>query len=509
MALGLHKYKVSKMLIEMGADLSGQACSAAGQTQGYTVFHYAVLAKEYADIFHSLMRRRPDWTSIDTPVHPIHIAVATDNRSALELILQYQEKYSSQKNEPNSSTPPVSSEKQTVQLSQNRFSLPNLSIRHDDLNWKWSLNVSDTLTTKRRIQATPLHIASRTKNRHIAEILLAHGAVVDILDENRTPLHVAAAFGSLDVAELLLKHGANPNARDNDLFTPMILAARFGHADIVLALKNAGADSDIQDDQGSTALSYGLESNNPATIAHLLQDRYSLHFKNKWGDPNCLVAFMKRSPRLLTFLLNADVDLTAVSPVGSNVLLICSGGRETILKLLLRRLPPCEVKKFLNLYPKPVDSPLYSSATQGKPENIEMLLDAGAELDMVGGSLGTALMGACGSGRIETVKTLVRRGAQINYLDCSGLSVSAIKAAKYHSLVIQWLLVDRHTEQRRICDAAHLSTQSMEARSWAGTTTVEIFRPRPTGVSWIDYLKERTVARRRYFGKVHRPIESQ
>ncbi|KAJ7331950.1 hypothetical protein JRQ81_014130 [Phrynocephalus forsythii] len=62
--------------------------------------------------------------------------------------------------------------------------------------------------------ATLLHIAAASGYLHAAEILLDHGARLDVKDwDSWEPLHAAAFWGHMQMAELLVSHGADLNAR--------------------------------------------------------------------------------------------------------------------------------------------------------------------------------------------------------------------------------------------------------------------------------------------------------
>ncbi|XP_077191534.1 protein phosphatase 1 regulatory inhibitor subunit 16B [Paroedura picta] len=62
--------------------------------------------------------------------------------------------------------------------------------------------------------ATLLHIASANGYLHAAEILLDHGARLDLQDwDSWEPLHAAAFWGHMQMAELLVSHGASLSAR--------------------------------------------------------------------------------------------------------------------------------------------------------------------------------------------------------------------------------------------------------------------------------------------------------
>lgn len=89
---------------------------------------------------------------------------------------------------------------------------------------------------------TPLHLAARSGQAELVELLLSAGAEVKAADDQcRTPLHEAAAAGSLPVVERLLSAGAAVNDRDRQGMTPLKLAAEGGHKEAERALVDGGA----------------------------------------------------------------------------------------------------------------------------------------------------------------------------------------------------------------------------------------------------------------------------
>lgn len=76
----------------------------------------------------------------------------------------------------------------------------------------------------------------------IALALIAHGAKVDVKDENgSTPLIWAAQTCSAKVVKALLEAGANPNAKAKGGATPLMMAEAMQRAEIAALLKKAGA----------------------------------------------------------------------------------------------------------------------------------------------------------------------------------------------------------------------------------------------------------------------------
>ncbi|MFA5504206.1 MAG: ankyrin repeat domain-containing protein [Vulcanimicrobiota bacterium] len=102
---------------------------------------------------------------------------------------------------------------------------------------------------------TPLHHAAIGGHPEVVEVLLAHGARVDVLgSRGETALFLASSAGSAEVVKLLLQNGADPNKAGSDGKTPLHKAAMVGNAEAVEALLTAGAMPETKDRSGRTAL---------------------------------------------------------------------------------------------------------------------------------------------------------------------------------------------------------------------------------------------------------------
>ncbi len=105
-----------------------------------------------------------------------------------------------------------------------------------------------------------LDYAAEQNQAQIAQYLIAHGARVDAVqtqgrNAGYTPLHRAAIVDAADVTEILLAHGAEVNVHGPLGVTPLILAASNGSRRTAEVLLNHGADISTPTGHRETALS--------------------------------------------------------------------------------------------------------------------------------------------------------------------------------------------------------------------------------------------------------------
>jgi Ankyrin repeats (3 copies)/Ankyrin repeats (many copies) len=114
---------------------------------------------------------------------------------------------------------------------------------------------------------TALHMAAAAFRRHVAALLVAHGA--DCRAKNRRgaePLHYAAdanrwdPIAQAETIEYLISVGADPNALDRSGVSPLHRAVRTRSLAAVRALVDGGADSRRPNKAGSTPLHLAVQT---------------------------------------------------------------------------------------------------------------------------------------------------------------------------------------------------------------------------------------------------------
>jgi len=111
-------------------------------------------------------------------------------------------------------------------------------------------------------------------------------------------------------------------------------------------------------------------------------------------------------------------------------------GRAEILELLLSRNIDIDARE----HSAPYNTPLQAACMQGSVDNVEVLLQHGASVNVVGGDFGSALQTACLKGSPHIVRMLLTAGADVNVR--GGGYETALQAACYQGSeeVVQMLL---------------------------------------------------------------------
>jgi len=119
-----------------------------------------------------------------------------------------------------------------------------------------------TVNLQDRFKMTPLDLALEGESKLVVQLLLRNAA-----DPNRgnmrrglqqTSLHQASDVGNVEFVELLIQHGAKVNLAGKQGMTPLHLAARKKHFDVVKVLLNSGADVGLLDKSRKTPGQYAV-----------------------------------------------------------------------------------------------------------------------------------------------------------------------------------------------------------------------------------------------------------
>ncbi|MDR1786592.1 MAG: ankyrin repeat domain-containing protein [Spirochaetaceae bacterium] len=243
------------------------------------------------------------------------------------------------------------------------------------------------------------------------------------MENGITPLHIAAAEGHTGIAAYLAAGGANVNAQNSTGATPLHEAVRFGHGDIAELLIASGAGVNTRDSMGYTPLL--LNSKRPEISD---EDRM----------------------RLSGMLLSAQA-----SPAAKN-----SHG-DTILHLL--------------------------AESEEDPAFVEMILDAGADVNERNKEGNTPLALAVANRNIPVIPTLVGRGSDVFAADIEGktpLSKALDRGTELlENLVTPYTVKQRDSQGNTALHLAVSNATDETIRSIPGSS-----RPDDSALKEVEYL---------------------
>ena len=133
------------------------------------------------------------------------------------------------------------------------------------------LDLGASVKARDRAGNTALQIAARSGERKAVELLLARGSDVHHANlAGSTALLQAATADRRRLAKILLRAGADPNTRNTRGITPLAAAAYNGSDRLVDMLLEAGADPDSVDGTGKAPIVYAAGRGYTGIVARLL-----------------------------------------------------------------------------------------------------------------------------------------------------------------------------------------------------------------------------------------------
>jgi ankyrin repeat protein len=234
-----------------------------------------------------------------------------------------------------------------------------------------------------------------------AAFLLDRGVDINVIREEihgnpGTALHFAAWLGFAEMARLLIDRGADVNKRDPNIgATPFQWARRNGHSEVVTLLEEA---ANIEQGESLSRARKAVDSGDVATLRELLDSNPKIVSERTSDNPRTLLHTLCDSPghrpnahAVAQLLFDAGADVNARAPFKGKV--------------------------------EPGETPLHWAASNDDVEMIDVLLDAGADIDMDGGIIAnsTPLHEAIVFGCLNTAAKLVERGASSNLMVAGAL----------------------------------------------------------------------------------------
>lgn len=308
---------------------------------------------------------------------------------------------------------------------------------------------------------TLLASAAHEGSANVVELLLAHGCNPLESDvHGQTPLTLASRQGHVKVLFVLLEWAKTQEQEaavqmlehiDNEGWTALRSAAWGGHGEAVKLLLDVGADVDGCDSEGRTALRAAAWGGHDEIVLTLLDFGAEVDKVDSKGRTPLIAAAYMGHHEAVEILLdhNAEVDLadgdgrTALS-VAALCVPTAAGvkGYGEVASLLLERGADPGHRDHDGM------TPLLLAAYEGNDDVVELLLEAGADVDETAGPDGnvsaaaavTPLLAAAAMGHMKTVSRLLFWGAAVDAIDCEGRTALCLAAARGSVEVVRSLL---------------------------------------------------------------------
>ncbi|ETN36406.1 uncharacterized protein HMPREF1541_08683 [Cyphellophora europaea CBS 101466] len=465
--------RVLLMLLKAGGSPTRRSCIVHDET---TAIQECARFGYYTSLTW-ILDHYPGLLFLDYGVHPLHLAALNKQNDCLELMLERREEAWARFSRSGCklSLSPVNIEANAKETLPYR--LPTKAGRKFKI-----IPSEELLEVAVDVEKQPNYVVLDNKTMAWLEKV-----------DSSLPLHCAARVANIEGARLLLEYGANVNARTpRDGLTALLVAARCGRADEMIdLLLQYGATLYGRMYRGSVIDMAGLVEDNPEwlianhdrldirSMGHSLYRRSAASeiagacpqllmlneafreavvHSDKDGNTVPFEVWFYSRPGEETLLLNSGLDLSWIDPVHGNPVHRCTWRDDaySLFRRLFRRFGAETTRAVLNAKPVQANTLLYNAAANNQIKLIDLFIKHGAEIDLKGGDLGSAIMVAASYNRLNAVKALVRAGAKVWYQMAGGDEpTSVFSHAKHYPLMQRWLLVDRLTEVKCITETEH------------------------------------------------------
>ena len=286
---------------------------------------------------------------------------------------------------------------------------------------------------------TALHMAVLKVHADVVEVLIDAGADIEVKSENESsplpfgadiegdngdsPLHLASQFGETAIVKMLVEAGAGVRVTNNEGDTCLILAAHFGHTETVRYLvglpevdvNQRTKEGWLPGTGGRTAL-HSLEYVDTDVVEVLIDAGADIEAKDPCGQSPLHCASEKGEIAIVKVLVEAGAEVCARDNYGNTCLkcAACYGHTETVRYLVGLKEVDVNQRDCMGC------TALRSTAGTVHADVVEVLIDAGADIEAKDDVGYSPIRWACIHGYIAVVKVLLKAGAKVCHADNEG-----------------------------------------------------------------------------------------
>ena len=241
-------------------------------------------------------------------------------------------------------------------------------------------------------------------------------------DKHELPIMVAIKY-QCDIDDILkLKPNLNSATKDVDVdaeMSPLMWAAIVQHEETMQKLLEHGAKIDYQENEsGYTALMYAAQFNKPKSVRFLLENGANYNLTSKDGSMPLTLAMQEGNEEIVEMLLEkgAKANLKLLDPAGYDFLTVLADrGHVKMVELAIK------MGADVNEQNVPTKrTALMIAILSGEEEVVKVLLENGADPNIVDKNLYSPLMVAALNGNYEQVKLLLEHGAKKDLKNSDG-----------------------------------------------------------------------------------------
>ena len=282
--------------------------------------------------------------------------------------------------------------------------------------------------------------AVRQKHADVVQVLIDAGADIEARDEDLcTPLMSSCGKGELPIVKMLLKAGAEVRATDKVGRTCLIMAAGFGHTETVrylVGLPDMDVVMSIKDEEGYTAVLVAAELDSADVMKVLIDAGADIETKNNEGRSPLSMASKFGKLEVVKVLVRAGAKVCVTDNIGGTCLTLAGGRGHTETVRTLLCMPGVDVNdSFHRNY-----TALLCAVRQEDSDLVQVLIGAGADIEVKDGSGCSPLHTACEKGELAIVQMLVEAGADVRVVDDRGNTCLLLAADHGHTETVRYLV---------------------------------------------------------------------
>ncbi len=244
------------------------------------------------------------------------------------------------------------------------------------------------------------------------------------------------------VGDLLKDRDTDVNAREADGATALAHAVYRDHVESVKALLDAGADPDLANDYGITPMNLAMENRSLSMVKLLLGAGADPNAANWSGETLLMTAARTGFADAMEVLLDAGADVNAQDPRRHQTALMWAisfgypEGAKTLVEhgadvnaktiRLNEDFTPLQLEGYegsvVHSVPMGGYTPLLFAARTGNMEMSKLLLDNGANVNVVSETDGSPLLMAASQGYEDLALYFLEQGADPNVTDDNGMT---------------------------------------------------------------------------------------